>query len=1424
MTRPLDNNQTRLHSANRPGPGRGIIMPMSKFVGVLLCWLTLIGCLADQTGDVPAAGPADIEASDAVAASAPAEPGPQTEAPAATDTPAPPAAEDQAPATEAIPPAPEPRPVRPVKSTADKLATVLTGAKVPKNKPLNQPELPPQAQKAVDEAREFIAQGLLERARSRLDSAKKFAPRDLTIRRLLGQVFFMQNNMGKARQHLMRVLGIAPDDLEVQVYMGCIYDHENNRVNALKTYRTALLCTGASPDNPLAGFALYRTADLLEVAGEFSASLDAFDVLSEWVEQNADVYAADSHTAELVGNPAVLLVRRGMLLVQSGYGEEAVELLALAHELNPSDMLASKLLLEAYGQAGQYDQAAEILTSYTGSDIRPVTVQLTINGVVSGFADDGAPEDGLFWLAELIVRHPEWAPAADVAMRDVLAGLVSVQFHREFIAGIAADESELRSVLHYLAGRVAEGLDLPNRAAEQFSLSIGADATFVPAHEALIYASISQGRHDVAMRVAERLLTSEAPRWLVAYLRGKAVLAGGDLERAVDLLNEARSLRDDYQPIYLLLADAYRKQGTLGQAGEAVAQAIKLDPTTPGLFRRWLALHAENGTILEFAASADTYLARQHGALLEFQLMLVHKELLIGKLETAEKRIADLAERYPSNLDVQLLGVYASLWAATARQTTDYAVHNESTRGRVMRRQVGVFMEMEVMAEVSYYQRGRTIEMPDLQIGKPFAMDMEVWAGHAPAAALTAALDKLKDIRANWPDDRGARLMTVQLLSALGETEQAIDLWQSLHVVDPSDMRIIAGYSADLMAAERYVPAVDVLTEAAGLYPSDQAIRQHLTSALMQAEQFEDAIALLSEWLGQTDGDSDWRWRYRIMLVHAYQGARMFQPAQDLLDTIISEAEDLDINTAPYEKEKLTLHILAGDLAEGIALIKRNLAQWLRMPGLLVPDASTAADGIFDDAFVLATRPVTSDGLPFGSVDYDGVLQFARKSLAAWADKDTSGSSIVGMLIQLGHHDEAIEVLSAMARAGESTSERDVMRWRILIVYALANRYDAGHDLLDSWISDKLEVSRRQYNAWKVVYYMLAGRHDDALAFAHQWRRRDTTSFAPRYAAIFLLTRAKRHEELVALVDEWDAEIAALPPLADGPASTRRAMLTVQLRWTRMEILSSLGRFEDLVDILTEWLQDEPENVAYLLQFSIALDEVGRIDDSIAAIEAAYALHKSNWRLKNQLAYALARQGVQLGRAERLIGSALRQEEWASLLDTRAWVYYKQGKVDRAVRDMDRVLAMVEHDPAEQSPVLWDHAGDAHYRKGDSDRAVELWQEALSSAQAEDMPHREVREILETVPAKLQAVQNGQTPPVSPLGEDVDDPLFPSEEVPADDVDEADSDPPADAAEADDSDPPADAAPPAEAPTNTTDQSDETKVKTTPQPQTQPAE
>jgi predicted Zn-dependent protease len=93
----------------------------------------------------------------------------------------------------------------------------------------------------------------------------------------------------------------------------------------------------------------------------------------------------------------------------------------------------------------------------------------------------------------------------------------------------------------------------------------------------------------------------------------------------------------------------------------------------------------------------------------------------------------------------------------------------------------------------------------------------------------------------------------------------------------------------------------------------------------------------------------------------------------------------------------------------------------------------------------------------------------------------------------------------------------------------------------------------------------------------------------------------------------------------------------------------------------------------------------------------------------NFLAYLYAEENVKLDFAQELLERALKESpDNPYYLDSLGWVFYRQGKADKAIDYIQRAVLGMQSDDA----ILRDHLGDAYLLGGEPEKAVAEWKRA----------------------------------------------------------------------------------------------------------------
>ena len=120
------------------------------------------------------------------------------------------------------------------------------------------------------------------------------------------------------------------------------------------------------------------------------------------------------------------------------------------------------------------------------------------------------------------------------------------------------------------------------------------------------------------------------------------------------------------------------------------------------------------------------------------------------------------------------------------------------------------------------------------------------------------------------------------------------------------------------------------------------------------------------------------------------------------------------------------------------------------------------------------------------------------------------------------------------------------------------------------------------------------------------------------------------------------------------------------------------------------------------------------------AYDDALSYNKDNVLCLNNYAYYLSLHNQDLDRAEEMSYRAIHLETGnKTYIDTHAWVLFMQGKYPEAQQYMDQVVSPDSSsqsllDDPDISPVLIEHAADISWMNSDRERAIQLWDLAVS--------------------------------------------------------------------------------------------------------------
>ena len=134
----------------------------------------------------------------------------------------------------------------------------------------------------------------------------------------------------------------------------------------------------------------------------------------------------------------------------------------------------------------------------------------------------------------------------------------------------------------------------------------------------------------------------------------------------------------------------------------------------------------------------------------------------------------------------------------------------------------------------------------------------------------------------------------------------------------------------------------------------------------------------------------------------------------------------------------------------------------------------------------------------------------------------------------------------------------------------------------------------------------------------------------------------------------------------------------------------------------------EQENWNLFYQRGIAYERLKQWDKAEPNFRKALELYPDQPNVLNYLGYSWVDMGINLDKGLELIAKAVEQRPSDGyIVDSLGWAYYRLGRYDDAVRELERAVSLMPNDP-----VLNDHLGDAYWRVGRKLEATFQWSHA----------------------------------------------------------------------------------------------------------------
>lgn len=155
--------------------------------------------------------------------------------------------------------------------------------------------------------------------------------------------------------------------------------------------------------------------------------------------------------------------------------------------------------------------------------------------------------------------------------------------------------------------------------------------------------------------------------------------------------------------------------------------------------------------------------------------------------------------------------------------------------------------------------------------------------------------------------------------------------------------------------------------------------------------------------------------------------------------------------------------------------------------------------------------------------------------------------------------------------------------------------------------------------------------------------------------------------------------------------------------------LEKLKRYDEALDMFEKSHELDTTRVAPLLSIGYIHHTLEEWDKAAEAYDGALRINPEHAMVLNNYAYMLSVQNYRLEDALAMSEHALALEpETSSFLDTRGWIYYRMGRYEDALKDVNAALKK-----GKGNPELYEHLGYIYLALGKSSKSSEAWKKAL---------------------------------------------------------------------------------------------------------------
>jgi len=302
---------------------------------------------------------------------------------------------------------------------------------------------------------------------------------------------------------------------------------------------------------------------------------------------------------------------------------------------------------------------------------------------------------------------------------------------------------------------------------------------------------------------------------------------------------------------------------------------------------------------------------------------------------------------------------------------------------------------------------------------------------------------------------------------------------------------------------------------------------------------------------------------------------------------------------------------------------------------------------------VLVLRPDWSKAIIFQaqlagrSGDMVKARQYLEQAVKQAPEDKQLRKMLLEVLVNIGAYDDAIRFCQAQLVDNPDDGE---MLFTIALVYLQQDQEDKAENYLEKLLSNPEWEGQASFYLGKIA--LDQQRPEKAL----KWFDRAIESdfgFDADMAAVSLTLNQKKLEEAESRIKKMDIKY---------PDQHLRVLMA------KAELYNQWGRHQEAFDVLSQTLQDAPDNRDVLYARALIAERLDRLDILEADLQKILAKNPDDVGALNALGYTLSDRTDRYMEAEKYLAKALQlQPEEAVIVDSYGWLQFKLGRSDVAL-------------------------------------------------------------------------------------------------------------------------------------------------------------